>query len=137
MECRNLAVNFLILLSYICLKRCVKESWFYKVSLKCSVIWSTSSVNLVFHSHKDCLWIPFLWQQLLTQLLILFIKPTLALVKSMSLISQFSSLPWRDHSNCIIFNHFCFKPFQANVPFTSDSLTFSGGIEREHWPEMG
>ena len=34
------------------------------------------------------------------------------------------------------------NPFQANVPFlyplkTSENLTFSGGIEREHWPEMG
>ena len=35
-----------------------------------------------------------------------------------------------------------FNPFQANVPFlyplkTSGLLTVSGGIEREHWPEMG
>ena len=36
-------------------------------------------------------------------------------------------------------SYFLINPFQANVPFLYRSLilTFSGGIEREHWPEMG
>ena len=42
-------------------------------------------------------------------------------------------------------NHFAINPFQTNVPYlyplkTSGNegfLTFSGGIEREDWPEMG
>ena len=36
-----------------------------------------------------------------------------------------------------IFQDTNINPFQANVPFLYPLKTFSGGIEREHWPEMG
>ena len=47
-----------------------------------------------------------------------------------------------DLENCTGREKRMINPFQANAPFlyplkTSGFLTFSGLIEREHWPEMG